>query len=72
MLRTGFSFEGFFCLLLIPLRPLGASLRLSGKAEIYGLVQAFVLFKEFWPAGWTLRPGGLRSGWRPCQNVVES
>ncbi len=58
MLRRVLFIEGFFALCNERFALRGLHSGLSGIAEMLGLVQAFVLFRESWPAGLTAPPFG--------------
>ena len=58
MLRRVLFIEGFFALCNERFALGGLHSGLSGIAEVFGLVQAFVLFRESWPAGLNAPPFG--------------
>ncbi len=58
MLRAFLFNEGLFALCLERFALGGLHSGLSGIAEVFGLVQAFVLFRESWPAGLNAPPFG--------------
>ena len=58
MLIAFLFIEGFFCLVSERFALGGLHSGLSGIAEVFGLVQAFVLFRESWPAGLNAPPFG--------------
>lgn len=58
MLRRVLFIEGFFALCNERFALGGLHSGLSGIAGVFGLVQAFVLFRESWPAGLNAPPFG--------------
>ena len=58
MLRAFLFIEGFFALNDERFALWGLHSGLSGIAGVFGLVQAFVLFRESWPAGLNAPPFG--------------
>ncbi len=58
MLRRVLFIEGFFALCNERFALWGLHSGLSGIAGVFGLAQAFVLFRESWPAGLNAPPFG--------------
>jgi hypothetical protein len=58
MLKRVLFNEGLFALCLERFALWGLHSGLSGIAGVFGLVQAFVLFRESWPAGLNAPPCG--------------